>query len=488
MKIHLTLFSTFLLNILVFSQNLEINKGELYYGDSYTRESDILAEKDGLIYTCQYSVIKRSKRKPNALIHTLDKDLNVIATKEIFSLRRNDVIVKLFYTNNKFHVFFERIVSADYTSTLFVSELNEDGTISSNIKAIAKVHALTSKTFSIRLSTDSTNYIVECYDNYRSSAITIGKSAKYRLHLIHINMDLEIVKTINSNHIFSDSYFQSYLYTEDGTLFYIKFDSLFINSPTNEDIAEIQLPKFDSLVFLDQKMIYDPNRNLLYIAGLLTEPLSRKLRPASNTFTLYSTSYYWIKIDCKTNEVLESKNQTYSEEILNTFSKNENSRLNNKFWMSQLSKIDLDNHGNLTLNLRHLERKDIANGNTSQVLWRSKGALILNLDGKGEILWYQSINLYQTLNSLKTFIEYSKWIGDKFLFVYSNFLDNDHKLVASYLNDRGQIVSSTEENLENNQYVFLHQKNFALNDRIVLSAFEKDGLFKSNLFFLELSY
>jgi hypothetical protein len=492
MKSLLLFFPIFFLSLSLFSQNLEIKKSE-YFATDFTRKSDIIGKQDGLIYTCQYVNVKRSKRKPNALINILDEKLNFVSTIEVYPLDRNDIILKTYFSKGEYHIFFERYNSANYTSTLYVSKLNEDDEISSDIKEVGVVNVNASykredKRFSVRQSKDSENYIIECFTSFRKASSSLFKNIVHHVSFVKIDKELNITTTINTEkYRLIDFKRGTYFLSDTEVLFYKEFDSLFIYEPDKKEPFALKLPKYTPLIMLDEKITYDKKNNFLYIAGLLTERRSKKIQPSSSyNLNVYSTSYYWVKIDCESKDILSTKKESFSEEILNSFTdKYEISRVDNKFWISQISKMYLDNYGNITLNLRHSESQ---NTSSSQVIMSSKGVLILSLNESGDVTWHKSINLLQRSFAIDDFREFSTLLPDRLLYTYTTYLNNEHKVVAITIDNEGKTISRVEEGKVNVQNVFLNQQNYHNEDKLIISAFDKTGLFKADTYFLEVKY
>ena len=493
MRSLLLFFQIFFLSLSLSSQNLEIDKSG-YFATDFTRKSDIIGKQDGLIYTCQYGNIKRSKRKPNALINILDEKLNFVSKIEVFPLDRNDIILKINLVKGGYHVFFERYNTAVNTSTLFVSEMNEEGKISSGIKEIEVVNVNSSykhedKRFVVRQSNDSKNYIIESFTSFRKGAISLVKNIQHHVSFVKMDKNLKIQSAINTQkHRLIDYESGSYLFTNEGVLYYKKFDSLFVYESDQKEPLALKLPKYNPLIILDEKITYDKKNNYLYIAGLLTERPSKKIQPSSSYNTSFnSTSYYWIKLDCESKNVLSTKKETFSEEILNSFTdKQEMSRVDNKLWINQISAMYLDNYGNITLNLHHSQNQ--SSSSSTEVIIRSKGVLILALNETGEVSWHKSIHFLQRFFAIDDFKEFSTWLPDRLLYTYSTYLNNEQKVVAITIDKEGTIVSRVEEEGVNVQNVFVNQRNYHNEGRLIISAFDKTGLFKADTYFLEVKY
>jgi hypothetical protein len=500
MKSLLLFFSILFLSINLFSQNLEIDKS-WYFATDFTRKSDIIGKQDSLIYTCQYGNIKRSKRKPNALINILDEKLNFVSTIEVLPLKRKDIVLKVYFFKGEYHVFFERFNSAEYISTLFVSKLDDDGKISSDIKKIEAVYIkhsykIAGKRFTVSLSNDSTKYIVECYHKYKGKPTSLISDTDFNISFVQMNRRLEILKTITTDSL---SYFDPYaifpspyILSSKGKLLYLKYDSLFIQGSEEDSISKMELPKFDLVTFIDQKILYDEQNDMLHIFGLIAENSIKNLQKAVKIHKS-TTGYYWTKFDCKKNEFVSTKIKDFDVEALYSFKDSEDALGGDKILIiNNINHICLDNNGNLTISICQLENVsyNFENNTQTQSVQRTdyKGVLILSLNETGDVSWHKNIHLLQRSFDKEEFREFLTWLPDKLLYTYTDYLNYQHKVVAITIDNEGKTLSRVEEGGVNVQNVFVNQQNYHNDGRLIISAFDKTGLFKADTYFLEVKY
>lgn len=480
-------FLFLLASFTLFSQDIEIQKGELF--PAYPFEFEVVGESDSLIYTCQYSNIYTSNKSFNAKVQIIDKDLNTKESIEVFTLEKKDEIIGIFYRNDKYQVFFERYDRSIKRYTLYSADLDKENKISPNITKIESVidesKNSAKQRFNVRWSNEIENYIIESFQiDFRKMDFN------YNVIVNVVNSNFEVlqrIETIASKPI--DFFNGSYKFTDNGDLFYSEFKSVFIKLYNNEEASIINLPISDSIIYLDNDFIYDEEKELLYIVGLFVNKTSNGGKLLAKR---YSSGYTWTKVNCRTNEVLESKKHLYSDELLNSFIENDNdSRIDDGLWLNNISKLHMDVNGDVLMILRNITIVS----SQSKTPYRSRGASILNLNSEGDIKWNKSIYLYQAVPSPNSVNEFSTYKSGNLLFIYSSLLNHEkegqivnpsnNRLYVWNIDNNGELINKEVVSLSN-MAVFLNENLYCKSNMIFLNAVKRDGLIKSNSFFFKI--